>query len=121
MVAAVFLACSLPLVVGARPAGLALAYLMLLSYLIHHIQEDYGGHFRRFIHQHKVGVARQRAQPAGDDVAQRGRTLGIFHIVLLLAGCMDLGSGLIFAHSALLNAVAHIAPAAALRRYNSVM
>jgi hypothetical protein len=41
--------------------------------------------------------------------------------VLLLAGCMDLGSGLIFAHSALLNAVAHIAPAAALRRYNSVM
>lgn len=116
-VAAVFLACLLPLVAGVWPAGLTLTYLMLLLYLAHQIEEHFGDRFRRFVNEH-VGGGANALTPRATMFINVAEVWGVFLIVLLLTGLVDVGFGLIIAYTVLLNAVLHIVAAALLRGYN---
>lgn len=114
---AVFLTFLLPLVVGVWSTGLVLTYLLLVLYLVHQMEEHYGDRFRRFLNGQLAG---------GAEVLTPGATMWInvvgvwllFLVVLLLAGTVDVGFGLVAAYTVLLNAALHVVMAVALRRYN---
>lgn len=116
-VTAVFLAFLLPLVVGAWTTGLVLTYLLLLVYLVHQVEEHYGDRFRRFLNRQLAGGAEALTLQATMWINVGGVWL-LFLLVLLLAGLVDLGFGLIAAYTVLLNAALHLVMAVVLRSYN---
>ncbi|MBW7917195.1 MAG: HXXEE domain-containing protein [Trueperaceae bacterium] len=116
-VAAAFLACLLPLAVGAWPSGLTLTYLLLLLYLVHQVEEHYRDRFRRFINLRVAGGA-DALTPRATMWINVGAVWLLGAVVLLLTGLVDVGFGLILIYTTLLNAVLHIVMAAVLRSYN---
>lgn len=116
-IAAAFLACLLPLVVSAWPAGLTLTYLLLLVYLVHQVEEHLRDRFRRFINERVAGGA-DALTPRATMWINVGAVWLLSAAVLLLAGLVDVGFGLILIYTTLLNAVLHIVMAGVLRGYN---
>lgn len=116
-VVAVFLAVLLPLLVGVWPTALVLLYLLLLVYQVHQVEEHYGDRFRRFLNQHLAGGA-DALTPRATMWINVVVVWALYLVVILLAGFVDIGFGLIAVYTTLLNAVAHIAVGIVLRRYN---
>lgn len=116
-VVAVVLGCLLPLLVGVWPTGLVLTYLLLLAYLIHQLEEHLGDRFRRFLNTYLGGGA-EVLTPRATMLINVGEVWVLSLAVILLAGLVDVGFGLIVAYTTLLNALTHVVVAVVQRRYN---
>ena len=112
-----FLITLLPLLVGVWHPALVLVYAQLLIYQLHQIEEHYGDRFRRFVNEH-VAHGGDVLTPRATMWINVGLVWAMYLIVLLLAGLLDVGLGLIAVYTTLVNALAHIVGAIALRRYN---
>lgn len=116
-VTAVFLLALLPLVAGVWSGALLATYLMLPVYMVHQLEEHTDDRFRRFVNTW-IGGGREVLTPLAVVV------INLVGVWLLTLACLYAvafwapGFGLIAVDLVLVNALAHIGPAARLRIYN---
>lgn len=106
-----------PLVMPGLTVGGRFCYLALGAYLLHQYEEHDNDRFRRFVNQ---TVARGRAglSPADVFLINIPGVWGVIGLALWLAERVAPGWGLIAAWLILVNALAHIGQALAMRRTN---
>ncbi len=116
-VVAAFLLALLPLVLGTWPPARVAVYVLLLAYLVHQAEEHYGDRFRRFVNATVAGGA-DALSPRATMWINVGAVWVMYVATLVLAALADAGFGLVAVYTTLVNAVIHVAGAAASRRYN---
>lgn len=116
-VVAAFLLALLPLVLGTWPPARVAVLALLLAYLVHQAEEHYGDRFRRFVNA-TVGRGTDALSPRATMWINVGGVWAVYVAALLLSALADAGFGLVAVYTTLVNAVGHVAGAAALRRYN---
>ncbi|MCX5481011.1 HXXEE domain-containing protein [Kaistia geumhonensis] len=98
-------------------APLAAVALLLPLYMLHQFEEHNDDRFRRFFNT-LIGGGREVLTVPAVFVINIGGVWLVYFIAIALAGRVDLGLGLIAVYGTLVNAVVHLAAAAAKRRYN---
>lgn len=106
-----------PLFVHGWPAALASAYFCLPAYMLHQYEEHDNDRFRVFMNQILAG-GREVLTLTAVFIINIPGVWGVTAVSLLLAAYVHPGLALIAVYLPLLNAIIHIAQAAAARRYN---
>src|SRR3712207_4656923 len=117
LVAALFLLAVAPLIAGAWSLALLLIYLHGPAYMLHQVEEHAGDRFRRFVNLH-IGHGREALTTAAVLWINIPGVWGVNLAILYLARFVNIGLGLIAVYFMLVNAITHIAAAAAMRHYN---
>lgn len=102
---------------GVLGLPLLLVYLQLPLYMVHQFEEHRQDRFRTFFNG-VIGGGREALTPGAVFVINSIGVWGVDLASLYLAGSAGLGWGLVAVYLTLINAVAHIVMAVALRRYN---
>lgn len=116
-VVVVFLVALLPVLLGNWSTALVLLYAQLIIYQLHQIEEHYADRFRRFVNEHMVGGADALTPRAVMWINVIG-VWALYALILVVADSIDIGLGLIAVYTTLVNGLAHIGMAVALRRAN---
>lgn len=116
-VTGVFLLAMLPLVTGVWKGALTATYLMLPVYMLHQVEEHAGDRFRIYVNN-LIGGGREILTPFAVVIIN---VVGVWLVILACLYAVAFwasGFGLIAVYLVLVNALAHLAPAARLRAYN---
>ncbi|MBN9433849.1 MAG: HXXEE domain-containing protein [Bosea sp.] len=98
-------------------AALAAVALLLPLYMLHQFEEHDDDRFRRFFNT-LIGGGREVLTLPAVFIINIGGVWIVYFIAIALAARVDLGLGLIAVYGTLVNALVHLAAAAAKRRYN---
>lgn len=107
----------LPVLLGNWSTALVLLYAQLIIYLLHQIEEHYVDRFRRFVNEHMAGGADALTPRAVMWINVIG-VWALYALILVVADSIDIGLGLIAVYTTLVNGLAHIGMAVALRQVN---
>ena len=116
-VVAAVLTALLPILWATWPQWLIAVYVLLLSYLVHQIEEHYGDRFRRYANE-AIGGGRDILTPQSVMVTNVVGVWGVYLGTLLLSWFVDPGFGLIAVYTTLVNAAIHIVIALVRRESN---
>lgn len=106
-----------PVLAGGWPAALVLIWLHLPAYMLHQYEEHDADRFRTFVNT-VIGGGKEVLTRMDVFIINIAGVWGVDVIAFLLAARVHLGLGLIAVYLGLVNALAHVAQAIALRRYN---
>lgn len=99
------------------PLPLLLVFLLMPAYMIHQAEEHFGNRFRDFLDR-EIGKGCSVLSNVDIFIVNVPGVWGVFALSFALASTVDIGFGLIPAYAALINVVAHLVPAARMRRSN---
>lgn len=106
-----------PLFVGGWPRPLIAIFLQLPAYMLHQFEEHDAGRFGAFVNR-QIGGGRTVLTDAAIFLINVPVVWGIMAVSLWLAVRVAPGFGLVAIYLTLVNALVHIGPTIALRRYN---
>lgn len=115
--AALVLVALTPVLAGALPTAVLLAYLGLPAYMLHQLEEHDGDRFRQFVNA-VLGPARRGLTVADVFVINIAGVWATFTAALLAAALVASGWGVFIAWALLVNGLVHVAQAVRMRRYN---
>lgn len=115
--AGVLLLVLLPLLARQWPAWKAATFLLLPIYMLHQLEEHDADRFRRFVNE-TMGRGKEVLSPFAVFLINIPGVWGIIALACYLGWFVRPGLGLIATYLVLVNALAHIGGAAAMRRYN---
>lgn len=117
VLAGVLLLVLAPLLLRGWSAAMITVFLCLPAYMLHQLEEHDADRFRTFVNANIGGGAEVLTARVVFVVNIPG-VWGVIALSLWLAATVNAGFGLIAAYLLLVNAVVHIGPAVAMRRYN---
>ena len=115
--AGVLLLALAPLLAASWPVTLRLTFLLLPIYMLHQYEEHDGDRFRRFVNAH-IGHGKDVLSPAAVFVINVPGVWGVIALASYLSALQAPGYGLIAVYLVLVNALAHLGQALAMRAYN---